>query len=225
MTKLTSVSITAIAAAGLLATGGANAGVDEGYNLPVHVQESQLNGYDFEFVIHNCSEEVEITGIYFENGWEDFFSDDLFDRNLRVDPGPLNFLEGTDSPDLSPWSSSTVSYETPGGLAGVGPDGTATIAFVSNGLSEFSLEDLEAALGGDEGFGIALRTLSEGGNNYQFALVGEHDGCDDGGDGGGGEGGGDGGGDGGVGVPSPSAALMGLALIGMIGQRRRRNND
>ncbi|MFI4861781.1 MAG: hypothetical protein ACIAXF_14005 [Phycisphaerales bacterium JB063] len=218
-------------AAGLLFTGTAIAGVAASPTFPVNVQTSQLDGYDFEFVIHNCVENAEITGIYFEDGWDTFFSDDLFDRNLRIDSGPLNFLEGTVTPALDPWTTSTVSYETPEGLDGLLTGGVATIAFVNNGVADLTAEQIEEAIN-TAGFGIGLQIagINEG-PVFQFAIPGLHENCeldDDGGEGiedGDDEGDGDGGiEDGGaVGVPSPSAALMGLALIGMMGQRRRRD--
>ncbi|MEM9415774.1 MAG: hypothetical protein AAGA29_09905 [Planctomycetota bacterium] len=227
MRHITPVTASAIAA-GLLFTGSAIAGT-AAPTFPVFAQASELDGYDFEFVIHNCNEGAEITGIYFENGWEDFFSDDLFDRNLRIDSGPLNFLEGTDSPGLSPWTSSTVSYEVPAGLSGVGAGGYAAVAFVNNGFGELTADQINDAIN-TEGFGIGLMLTGGDLTTYQFAEQGIHEGCEF--DNGGGEDGDDGedqgdGGDGGddrpTGVPSPSAALMGLALIGLMGQRRRRD--
>jgi len=226
----------AAAAAGLCIAASAAAGVaNPAAYYPVSIQESELTGYDFEFVIHNCEEGSEISGLYVEEGWDSFFSNNLFDRNLRVDPGAQNLIEGTSSPDLGGWSSSTVSHEIMNGaLPGVGTGGTATLAFIAEG--DFDIEDLEAAFGTD-GFGLGLRIfdLDDESNSYLYAELGDHEDClfddgengDDGGDGGDGgdEGDNGSGGDDGdaTGIPTPSAALMGLALLGLAGTRRRRN--
>lgn len=222
--------LSAFTAVGVLSAGTASAGIEDVPFFPVTVQESEFANFDYEFVIHNCND-IDVSGIYIETGWNDFFSDSPFDRNIRVEGGPQNFVEGNVSPDLDPWSSSFVSYEVPEGMDGIPAEGNAIIAFVSDG--DFGLAELEAALGSD-GFGIGLSAFGVGeteGRSYAFTTTDFHDGCldDDGGDDGGEGDEGDegdegvGGDDGPTGVPSPSAALLGLALLGLTAQRRRRD--
>ena len=107
----------ALAAASTAAAGTAyfdvvNGQGHAGIEIAVTVQQSDLNGYDYEFVIENttdCGDAV-ITGFYFEQGWTSFFSDSPFDRNLNLG-GPPNFLEGGVTPGIAGWTSSMVSHE------------------------------------------------------------------------------------------------------------------
>jgi len=229
-------------AAGLALTLGtaANAGtthfgIDNGVNtgnvdISVTVQDSNLDGYDYEFVINNNShcEGATVTGIYFESGWVSYFGDSPFDRNLSLG-GPPNFLEGEVDPNITGWVSPTVSYEVMvGNTAGRFDSGkSATVAFNAESDS-ITLEMLENALG-TQGFGVGLRLqelLADDPEATAWALAGlgnptQHTGCEQGGDLP------DDGGDNGepTAVPTPSAALMGLALMGLTGMRRRRSND
>lgn len=219
MNNTTPICLTA--AAGLLAASTACAAPDSSPLYPVSVQASEMVGYDFEFVIHNC-DDTYVTGIYIEAGWTDFFSGSAFDRNLRVGDGPQNFIEGDADPSLLGWTDALVSYEVPDGFDGLGSHNTATVAFVAN--EGVSLGDLEAAFGGT-GFRVGLGAIGYNGSDdmtYGFAEQGVNEDClhyvEDGGDEGEGELPGSA-----TGVPSPSAALLGLALLGLTAQRRRRD--
>ena len=212
------------ATAGFDITGATHSGVD----VSVTVQESSMAGYDFEFVINNNStgNGAAITGIYFESGWasSDLLSGSAFDRNLSTSGnGPLGgvtFSEGTNDPSIAGWSDSLVSYDvreaSPGMEAvwlGVDEGESATIAFQA-GNSGVTLADLEAALGGS-GFNIGIRlqdlfTSDNYVSGWGLASL---------------ESGGQLPGDGGdaTGVPTPTAAAAGLALLAIAGYRRRRD--
>ncbi|MEM9415773.1 MAG: MYXO-CTERM sorting domain-containing protein [Planctomycetota bacterium] len=227
----------ALAAATTAAAGTAHYNIvtgegHDGIDISVTVQEATIDGYDYEFVIENNThcDDAGITGIYFESAWGSMFSSSAHDRNLRRDENPLNFVEGGVSPNIAGWSSSLVSYEIMGGVGnGVHSGHTATVAFMAN--DGVSLDDLDSVLA-TQGFGLGLRLQdmfaddpiatawalagtgqSRGDHNCGF---GQGDLPDEG----------DGGGQGGdeaTGVPTPSAALMGLALMGLAGKRRRRD--
>ncbi|XAL99511.1 hypothetical protein OT109_18275 [Phycisphaeraceae bacterium D3-23] len=204
MRTLSSLAVSAIASAGLCIAGGA-AGQSNSALL-VDVQASNLEGYDYEFNIYNLVPTAEVTGIYFEDDWDTYFSSSPFHRNIRVDPGPLTFIEGGFSPNLSPWTTSLVSYEVPTGSAGVETNGVATIAFVDNGSTPLNEQLLFDAIN-DPGFGIGLRIeYVDTGTIFQFAqpdLLGV------------------GAGGGGSSVPTPGTGLMALALVGVVCRRRR----
>lgn len=211
-----------------IVTGQAPSGVD----ISITVQESNLAGYDFEFVIENNThcDDAGITGIYFESGWGDLLSNSPFDRNLRRDESPLNFSEGSATPDVAGWSSTLVSYQVMGGLGnGVHTGHTATVAFVAN--TDVTLEDLDSVLA-SQGFGLALRLqdmFEEDPNAaaWGLAAAGESQVNHQCGIGQGTlpieneEPEGNGGNEQATGVPTPSAALMGLALLGFTAKRRR----
>ena len=210
-------------ALGLLAGQAANADVAdapvEGY-FPVLLQESLLNGYDFEFVIHNCSD-AELTGIYFEQGWDNLFSGSAFDRNLRTDPNGAGFIEGDVAPAIASWTTSLVSYEIGSGLNGLENGSSATVAFVLD--TDLAFQDVQDALFTD-GYGIGLQVVgyNDDGASSFFAAGGEdycgffntedgstqREGDDSAADT--------------TSAPSPSAALLGLAMLGLVNQRRRR---
>ena len=226
----------ALAAASTAAAGTAyfdvvNGQGHAGIEIAVTVQQSDLNGYDYEFVIENttdCGDAV-ITGFYFEQGWTSFFSDSPFDRNLNLG-GPPNFLEGGVTPGIAGWTSSMVSHEVmdQGSMndtmaMGVSSGQSATLAFVTNS-DNVSLADLEAALA-SQGTGIGLRLEgitgqdphdaawalagTGGANNHQCGPILPPPPPGDNGQP--------------TSAPTPSAALMGLALLGIAGKRRRRN--
>lgn len=229
----------ALAAASTAAAGSAYFDVvtgqaHEGVEIMVTVQQSNLAGYDYEFVIENnthCGDAI-ITGFYFESGWASYFSSSPFDRNLNLG-GPPNFVEGGVTPDIAGWTSSLVSYEVMDQgsmhdtmLMGVESGRTATVAYVAAG-SGVSLQDLDNALA-SQGYGIGLRLQGHneqdhaetawalagtGQPNGQFPcgqdLPGDlpiDDQPEDS-----------------TPVPTPSAAVMGLALIGFVAKRRRRD--
>ncbi len=230
----------ALAAAGTASAGSAYFDVvtgqaHEGVEIMVTVQQSDLAGYDYEFVIENntqCGDAI-ITGFYFESGWASYFSSSPFDRNLNLG-GPPNFVEGAVTPDIAGWTSSLVSYEVMDQgsmhdtmLMGVESGRTATVAYVAAG-SGVSLEDLDNALA-SQGYGIGLRLqgyndqdhaetawalagTGQPSGNYPCHLDQEGDLPDlneepeDS-----------------TPVPTPSAALMGLALLGLAAKRRRRD--
>ncbi|XAM01115.1 hypothetical protein OT109_06960 [Phycisphaeraceae bacterium D3-23] len=241
LTKTLIAGVACVSVAGLasadtapfnIVSGASHSGVD----LSVTVQASDMAGYDFEFVINNNSTDngAAITGIYIESGWGDsgLLSSSAFERNLNtsdVAGSGVNFIEGSADPSIAGWTDSLVSYEvgnTSAGMAavwlGVDEGESATIAFAA-GSSGVTLEDLESALGAS-GFniGVRLQDLFVSDNYVEgFGLASFE---------GGGvlppdTGGGDGGGDGGAtGVPTPTAAAAGLALLGIAGFRRRRDS-
>ncbi|MEM9414868.1 MAG: hypothetical protein AAGA29_05245 [Planctomycetota bacterium] len=216
-----------------IVSGASHSGVD----LSVTVQASDMAGYDFEFVINNNSTAngAAITGIYIESGWADsgLLSSSAFERNLNtsdVAGSGVNFIEGSADPSVAGWTDSLVSYEvgmTSAGMAavwlGVDEGESATIAFAA-GNSGVTLEDLESALGAS-GFNIGVRLQDlfmednyvEGFGLASFeggGILPIGDGGDEGGNGDGGA----------TGVPTPTAAAAGLALLGIAGFRRRRDS-
>lgn len=227
------VSVAGLASAGTASFDIVSGSTHSGVDVSVTVQESSMVGYDFEFVINNNSTDngAAITGIYFESGWAGgLLSGSAMDRNLSTTGNALGgvaFLEGANEPDVAGWGDSLVSYDVRMASAGmeaiwlgVDEGESARIAFQA-GSDGVTLADLEAALG-SSGFNIGIRlqdlfvgdnyasgwglaSFSEGG-----ALPGE-----------GGEGNGDGGEA--TGVPTPTAAAAGLALLAIAGYRRRRD--
>lgn len=211
--------IVALAAAPPVHAGFAGPGDVTAY-FPVTVQESQLDGYDFEFVIVNCTDAV-VNGIYVEEGWDGFFSDSPFDRNLRQEPTPQNATEGAVQPPLAGWMGTLVSYESDNGAPGLHTGGTATIAFIVDEGLDIGLDDLNAALGTD-GYGFGLRTSGLfGGEETRFGLADANSpfcglvtadgmtliperGLAP------------------AATPTPTAAALGLAMLGLAGMRRRR---
>lgn len=235
LTKAMIAGVACVGAAGLASADTApfdvvNGASHSGVDLSVTVQASDMAGYDFEFVINNTSTAngAAITGIYIESGWANsgLLSGSAFERNLNtsdVAGSGVNFLEGAASPDIDGWTDSLVSYEvgnTSAGMAavwmGVDEGESATIAFAA-GNSGVTLEDLESALGAS-GFniGVRLQDLFMDDNYVEGWGLASF------------EGGGvlppdTGGGGGATGVPTPTAAAAGLALLGIAGFRRRRN--
>ncbi|XAM00701.1 hypothetical protein OT109_04780 [Phycisphaeraceae bacterium D3-23] len=224
----------ALAAATTAAAGTAHFNIvngqgHDGIDISVTVQEATIAGYDYEFVIENNThcDDAGITGVYFESTWGSLFSTSPFDRNIRRDESPLNFVEGGVSPDIAGWSNSMVSYEVMGGVEnGVHSGHSTTVAFVAN--NGVTLDDLDSVLA-TQGFGLGLRLQDMFADDpiasaWALAATGQsqsnHD-CgleqgdlpDEGEEGNGGEQA--------TGVPTPSAALMGLALLGLASKRRR----
>ncbi|MFI4860716.1 MAG: hypothetical protein ACIAXF_08555 [Phycisphaerales bacterium JB063] len=211
-------------------------GSHEGIDLSVTVQESNLLGYDFEFVIENNTQmgNSTITGIYFESGWGNLVSTSPFNRNLDLLSASV-FTEGSVTPEIGGWSGSLVSYEAAvqveinlfGGLgnllenllAGLGLGQSATVAFVAQ--TDTTLADLELALG-SQGYGIGVQLGGlDNGSDEDWGLAASLEinldlglqlpecppnDCDP------------------SAVPTPSAALLGLGMVGMVMKRRRRDH-
>ena len=196
-----------------------------GTDISVIIQKSSLDGYDYEFVIENNThcDDATITGLYFEDGWERYFSDNP--GNSMISPSNFdedNYVPLHNGVGVPGWTSSLVSYEVAGLGSGIGPDQAAAI-FYEAVDDTLLLEDLEILIG-TPGFGIALRlqNLPEqdpGATAFAFAgnsgsISREHQDCLV-----------EVGNEGGPVMPEPtSGVVMGLgALMGIALKRRRRD--
>ena len=195
-------------------------------NISVTVQTSNLDGYDYDFVIENnaSSDDTTITGFYFEAGWEMLFGNSTSDRSFSFGlDDPNNFIENDAIPRhngaaIPGWSRSLVSYEVEDLDDGVGPGQAVVIsydAFANNLL----LEDIENRIG-LFGLNIGLRLQNLPGQDpgaTAFALADINGEANNGPI--------EVGNEGGPVMPEPtSGVVMGLgALMGIALKRRRRD--
>ena len=153
--------------------GAAHGGVD----VSIMAQTATIPGYDVEFVISNTStgNGATVTGIYFESGWLDFFYSFGYSgatggtRNLRL-PADASMQEGTAGSGTTGWTTSMVSYETPGTKVwlGVEEGHSATIAFK---LKNGTLADVQAAMGGGITNGDTVSDGTTSGDNIYGVSV------------------------------------------------------
>jgi len=206
-----------------------------GVNVTLTVQASTIAGYDFDFVISNSSSVGTVTGVYFENDWASMLA------GVGSSSGPASYLTGALSPQIDGWDGSMEShtvakervrtwegrryYDTYVDVIadGLKPGFSQIFSFKADG-SLITLADLEAALG-TEGMGIAIRLQDLLVNDPQAAGFGEiqdktaslfafvlpatvivEDPAPPV-----------------TGVPTPTAALAGLVMLGAAAMRRRRD--
>jgi MYXO-CTERM domain-containing protein len=233
-------AMTAAASAGTTPVSIVSGATHGNVDLTVTVQASSQAGY-YDFVVSNASGTpgASVTGIYFESGWASLISGGAFSGS-----GSLN--SGSSSPSIAGWTGSAASYTvgtttTPiyqfVNRRGMVLVGTETVENIDGGIQEgssgivsfassASLGDLEAALGGS-GFNVGVKIqdvisdksaagwgLAQAFPQQQPIEVVDGPTQD--------------GGQGGYDVvkatsaPTPTAALAGLALMGLAGMRRRR---
>ena len=233
---------TLTAAALLAATTAASAGTSPftlvsgayapGVDVTLTLQESTVPGYDYDFVINNNALGI-VTGIYFERDWTTKLT------GVGTSSGPAVLLPGSASPDVAGWEgpmgSHTVAqnvtrvYHARGRYSlvysdiladGLDSGQSQKISFMTD-TDIVSLDDLEDMLGTggfgvavrvqdivgdpqDAGFGTAdpieeevvLQVLRSNVNVQEQTQV--------------------------TGAPTPTAALAGLTMLGVMGMRRRR---
>lgn len=222
------------AAAALAVTGIASAGTSSfimvnGVNIPgidvsLTVQASSTPGYAYDFIVANNSDQGSVTGVYFEEGW----SGKIWGAGLSTGPATLNaaslnpYIDGWEGPKVSRtvgvekkryWIGrgyrETVRDRVEDGIA----PGQAQVFSFNTDTDKVSLDSLEDVLG-EYKFGVAIR-MQDLINDDQAAgwgLVEPISEPQESGDPG----------DNITGVPTPSAALAGLVMLGLAGTRRRR---
>lgn len=239
-------AIKALTAAALLATAtAATAGTSPfnmvsgpttpGVDVTLTIQQNGNSGYDF--IVNNSSSMGIVTGVYFEVDWNSMLS------GAGTSIGDASLLPGSKTPQIDGWEGTKASHTvaTRTHTEWVGPrspikrviqdnldhgiqEGSSQIFSFSTDTDIISLADLEAMLG-TEGYGVAIRmqglTQDEQASGWgeaqerqeELLVVSRLAVQDVPGDE--------------VKVtaaPSPTAALAGLAVLGLAGLRRRRNN-
>jgi MYXO-CTERM domain-containing protein len=203
-------------------------GVDApGIDVSLTIQASTTTGHAYDFVITNNSDTGIVTGVYLEQSWGSLLS------NAGTPNGPANLNPGTLSPDIPEWASSEASH-TIGqtrvrtwvsprvgyidryydALAdGIQPGQSHTLAFMTD--DQFtSLGDLEDAVG-TFGFAVGIKVQNVVNDPYApaWGLIDTMQRSEEINDPGTTP----------TGVPSPTAALAGLAMLGLAATRRRRD--
>ena len=233
------------AAAMLAATTAASAGTSPftlvsgatapGVDVSLTLQESTVPGYDYDFVVSNNSLGGIVTGVYFEVDW----NSKLAGAGHSTGPALLN--PGSLSPAIDGWEGTKGSHTVGQSVQthwiargryyntyhdiledGVLVGQTQVFSFMTD-TDIVSLGDLEDVLGTD-GFGVAIRMqdltsdpqeagYGEVQNSEESAflqVLAANVNTDD---------------DQAkvTGAPTPTAAIAGLAMLGVVGLRRRRN--
>lgn len=208
-----------------------------GVDVSLTIQQSVVPGYDYDFVVTNSSLMGIVTGVYFEMDWNSMLAGN------GMSSGPATLAPGADTPQISDWEGTKSSHTVEAQAVtqrisrrttvtkyydnldhGV-QEGQTQIFSFSTDTDIISLEDLENMLGND-GYGVAIKMQGLTADE-QAAAWGEADereeelllvqsfasnrqvnlddnNVDV------------------VSAPSPTAALAGLAVMGIAGLRRRR---
>jgi len=238
-------TIKTLTAAGLLAaTAAASAGTSPftlvsgatapGVDVSLTIQQSSMPGYDYDFVVSNNSLGGIVTGVYFEQLW----NGKVWGAGTSF--GDADFNPASLSPTLDGWmgsksshtvgTQSTIHYIGRGHYYTYSPmiedgivvGGSQVFSFKTD-TSIISLSDLEDVVGTD-GFGVAIRMHDLTSNPYEagfgevqpvaedtaffqaaaFSSDEELDQAEV------------------TGAPTPTAAIAGIAMVGILGLRRRR---
>ena len=239
-------AIKALTAAALLATtvaatagtspfsmvGGATA---PGIDVSLTVQESVMPGYDYDFVVSNNSLAGTVTGVYFEMDWNSLLT------GAGTPSGPAVLNPGSLNPNIADWEGSKASH-TVGTTRvrkwvgrgyrdfyyenitdGVEGSEVQTFSFMTD-TNIVSLEDLMEMLG-SEGYGVAIKMQGLTSDVYDagwgvadqkeeqllFATQAAYSPQDNENEG-----------PKVTGAPTPTAALAGVAMLGIVSLRRRR---
>lgn len=204
-------------------------------DVSLTVKTSNTDGYAYDFIFSNNSLQGVVTGIYFETAWNSKAS------QMGLSDGPATLNPGSHSPAIAGWDGSKEShvvgqdveriylsrrnyYRYFDRLAdGIQAGQSHTISFNTD-TDIVSLQDMQDAVGG-EGLGIAIRVQDVANDREakawglageieqdELAIQSDFSNQDTEGD------------DERTvtGVPTPSAALAGLAMMGVLGMRRRR---
>lgn len=213
-------------------------GLVPGIDVSLTIKDSDFEGYDYDFVVSNNAGPGIITGVYFEELWSSkIWGNGMSTGDAVLEPGSAN-------PVIDGWQDSKVSHTigmTPvyvrygrGALLTYQPAiddgihvGTNQIFSFSTNVEKVSLDDITDVVG-DDGFNIAIR-LHNDSETPDWGLADQIN-------------------DGPellllasfiqterpneqdpeneqrvvTGTPSPTAAVAGLALLGVLGLRRRR---
>lgn len=232
VTALATAALTSAASAGTAPFSMVSGASAPGIDVSLTIQNSVVPGYDYDFVINNASDKGVVTGVYFEEDWNTKLT------GAGTGSGDASLLVASLVPDLAwegPKSSHTIGQDRVRTWVGRGyvdtyydsladgiQAGSSHIFSFTTDTSIVSLSDLEDMLG-TLGFGIAIRMQDLlTGDMYAagWGLVGampedqltgntEESGQD-------------------VevtGAPTPTAAFAGLTMLGILGLRRRRNQD
>lgn len=205
-------------------------GVDvPGIDVSLTIQNSSKPGYAYDMVLTNHSGTGIVTGVYFENLWNTMLA------TAGAPTGTAKLNAGSLSPNIDDWASSKSShtvgqtrvrkwagsrvgyvdtyYDTLGD--GIIPGTTHTFSFIAD-TNLVDLGDLEDAAG-HPGFGVGIRVQNVTNDPYAAAWgliepmprteeIRDEPGQPPI-----------------TGVPSPTAAFTGLALLGLAAARRRRS--
>ncbi|MFN3168539.1 MAG: hypothetical protein ACE37H_15880 [Phycisphaeraceae bacterium] len=198
-----------------------------GVDVTLTLQQSATPGYAYDFVITNHSNKGIVTGVYLEENWTTMIS------GAGTPSGPATMNPGSINPDIPEWQGPKASH-TVGkqrvrtwhgprtgyvdryydNLAdGIQPGQTHTFSFITD-TNVISLNDMEDAVG-TFGFGVGIRVQDLTNDPYApaWGLVDTMQRSEQI----------QGPGNPPVtGVPSPTAALAGLAMLGLAAARRRR---
>ena len=205
-----------------------------GVDVTLTIQESVMPGYDYDFVVNNSSLMGIVTGVYFEIDWNRMLT------GAGTSSGDATLLPGSLNPQIDGWEGSKASHTVEvnrfrkwenrryvdhyvDNLSHGIQEGNTQIFSFTTDTSIISLDDLEDMLGTD-GYGVAIKmqglTEDEQATGWGESAVFEEEllvvsarsflveGP---------------GGDTEVtAAPSPTAAVAGLAVLGIAGLRRRR---
>lgn len=210
-----------------------------GVDVSLTIQESADSPNGFDFIINNNSLMGIITGVYFEVNWDTKLNDSI------ANTGDGQFESTTlnpSNPDIDGWNGSSASHTVEQKITSVRVNRRTTYNMVvdnlGHGIQEgeshtfsynalnglITLQDLEDMVGTD-GFGIAIKMQGLTSDEQQtgWGLAEEREEeiltlqsfaslrvADDQVDV--------------VSAPSPTAAVAGLAVLGIAGLRRRRRN-
>lgn len=226
LATLAALALTGTASAGNAPFTMISGATAPGIDVSLTLQASGQPGYAYDFIVSNNSLVGIVTGVYLEADWSSMLS------GAGLSTGPALLNPGSLSPVIAGWegpmASHTVGSTRVRKLVGRGyrdyyydtledgimPGQGQTFSFVAD-TGTISLQDLLNAIG-QPGYGVAIRMQDLTSDPYAAGwgevealeyvenIEGPLNPTDI------------------TGVPTPTAAIAGLALLGIVGIRRRR---